>query len=143
MCVLQAGTWGYNVKFYHNYHNSSPRPVSVDVTTESRKPESVSMKFWNQVVKQSMHQDDASSTVPSGSATELPYNMPDSSSEGEAAEVVLLYAQVLQGEIPVLNANVTATITLPGSPRHGPNTVSVRLLDTGSGGWCPIDIIHA
>lgn len=122
----KAGTWGYNVKFYHN---QTPRPAFVDVTTESRKPESVAMKFWNEVVKQPMRQDDQS-TSSSGSVTELPYQISDISEE---AEIVLLYAQVLQGEIPVLNANVTATITLPGSPRHGSNTITVRLLDTGSG----------
>lgn len=114
----------------------SPRPASVDVTTESRKAESVSMKFWNQVVKQPMRQDDPALSSTTMSATELPYNLQQQNESGETveAEVVLLYAQVLQGDIPVLNANVTATITLPRSPRHGPSTVSVKLLDTGSGG---------
>ncbi len=109
----------------------------MDVTTESRKSESVSIRFWNQVVKQSMRQDISAtlSSSSTGSATELPNGVPDST-EANNAEVVLLYAQVLHGDIPVLNANVTATITLPGSPRHGPNTISVRLLDTGSGGMC-------
>ncbi|CAL8101953.1 unnamed protein product [Orchesella dallaii] len=126
--AAEAGTWSYTVKFFHN---QSPRPVSVDVITESRKPESVSMKFWNQVVKQSMRQEEQSPLAAAIPATELPFVSQDSE-EGDA-EVVLLYAQVLQGDIPVLNANVTATITLPGVPRHGSNSISVKLLDTGSG----------
>ena len=84
----------------------------MDVVTEARKPESISVKFWNKVLPPS----DESPLSPA------------------AAEVVLLYAQVLQGDLPVLNANVTAIVTLPGQPQHGPRSISVRLSDTGSGG---------
>ncbi|XP_021963561.1 calcium-activated chloride channel regulator 1 [Folsomia candida] len=114
--LTEAGIWTYVVKFYQNQF---PRQISVDVITESRKTESISVKFWNKVIKQEMQQAVDTNVAVSSAST--------------SAEVVLLYTQVQQGELPVLNANVTAIITLPGTTQqHGPNTISVRLLDTGS-----------
>jgi hypothetical protein len=123
------------------------------VITESRKVESISVKSWNHVVKQEpqIHISNSHTTIETSTLASLSSSSgPGTSSEAttpttttttsspvfQEAEVVLLYTQVLQGELPVLNANVTATITLPGNPQHGPNTISVRLFDTGSGGKC-------
>jgi len=101
--AAEPGVWRYIVKYYHN---QAPRPISIDVVTETRKSEAISVRFWNLVGK----------------------------SDQTNTEVALLYAQVMQGELPVLNANVSATITLPsGSNQHERRMVRVRLLDTGSG----------
>lgn len=104
------------------YQAPSIRPIRIDVITESRKSESISVSFWNRVEYQEwQHQADLTPSNQTLIST-------------NSAEVVLLYAQVLQGELPVLNANVTAIITLPGNSQHGPNTINVQLSDTGSGG---------
>ncbi|CAL8087785.1 unnamed protein product [Orchesella dallaii] len=101
--TAEPGIWRYTVKYYHN---QAPRPVSIDVVTETRKSEAISVRFWNLVGK----------------------------TEHKNTEVVLLYAQVIQGELPVLNANVSATISLPSANnQHERRVIRVRLLDTGSG----------
>lgn len=106
--IAEAGQWTYSVRYYHN---QQARPISVDVVTEARKPEAITVKFWNNVLRRTNDQEDS------------------------GTEVVLLYAQVLQGELPVLNANVTAVMRLPGGHHHqyGQQLIRVPLLDTGSG----------
>lgn len=105
--VAESGVWTYAVRYYHNQQQ---RPISIDVVTEARKSESITVRFWNNVLRQSEPAD---------------------------TEVALLYAQVLQGELPVLNANVSAVIRLPGGQHlQGYDSdliVRVPLLDTGSG----------
>lgn len=106
--VAESGLWTYTVKFYHN---QQPRPISVDVVTEARKSEAINIRFWSDVLRKT---------------TEL-----------GGTEVVQLYAQVLQGELPVLNANVTATVRIPNGGHHSHSSmmsfIRVPLLDTGSG----------
>lgn len=103
--VAEAGMWTYTVKYYHN---QQARPISIDVVTEARKSEAITVSFWNNVLRKTTDVD-------------------------SGTEVVLLYAQVLQGELPVLNANVTVILRLPNSHQHGQQLIRVPLLDTGSG----------
>ena len=46
-----------------------------------------------------------------------------------------IYAQVIKGPSPVLNADVTVTITVTKPDGNG-NTFNLRLVDDGSGGMC-------
>jgi len=113
----------------------------VDVITEARKSESISVSFWNTVVKQEPPRQQPSVGEPSNNAAGSESESSVQQHQSQlGAQVVLLYAQVLQGELPVLNANVTAVITVPGSPQLTPNTITVRLFDSGSGGTKEIQL---
>lgn len=102
--INEAGIWSYRAKLYPTQRNTRQIPIHIEVIAESNGSENVNLESWTNL-----------------------------SIDGEAVDAtstpVIIYAHLKQGDLPIRNARVVATIERPGMT----TPVELELQDEGTG----------